>query len=149
MTFFDAIKTVFRKYAEFGGRATRPEFWWWTLFTTLVSAALNALSVPMYGVMYSRMLDSGLAFSGGYSSFSFAGLWSIAVLLPSLAVTVRRLRDAGRSWAELFWLLLPIAGLIILIVHLCEPSVAGGAADGAAGFASTTAPPVPAPAPKG
>src|SRR6185437_15538021 len=59
MTFFDAIKTVFRKYAEFGGRATRPEFWWWTLFTTLVSAALNALSVPMYGVMYSRMLDSG------------------------------------------------------------------------------------------
>jgi len=149
MTFFDAIKTVFRKYAEFGGRATRSEFWWWTLFTTLVSAALNALSVPMYGVMYSRMLDSGPAFSGGYSSFSFAGLWSIAVLLPSLAVTVRRLRDAGRSWAELFWLLLPIAGLIILIVHLCEPSVAGGAADAAAGGASTTAPPVPAPAPKG
>lgn len=127
MSFFDSIKTVFRKYAEFGGRATRPEFWWWTLFTTLVSAALNALSVPMYGVMYSRMMDFGPSFTSGYSSFSLAGLWSIAVLLPSLAVTVRRLRDAGRSWTQLFWLLLPIAGVIVLIVRLCEPSVASPA----------------------
>jgi uncharacterized membrane protein YhaH (DUF805 family) len=132
MTFFDAIKTGFRKYAEFEGRATRAEFWWWTLFTTLVSAALNALSVPMYGVMYSRMLtdgplSGGPLYGGGYASFSFAGLWGLAVLLPSLAVAVRRLRDAGRSWAELFWILLPIAGLIILIVRFCEPSVAAPA----------------------
>lgn len=140
MTFFNAITTGFRKYAEFGGRATRSEFWWWTLFTTLVSAALNTLSVPMYGVMYGRMTDYGNAFEGGYSSFSFAGLWSIAVLLPSLAVTVRRLRDAGRKWTELFWLLLPIAGLIVLIVHLCEPSVAPTVADAAA----PAAPAVPA-----
>ncbi len=53
-----------------------------------------------------------------------AGLWSIAVLLPTLAVSVRRLRDAGRQWTELFWILLPIAGLIVLIVRFCEPSVA-------------------------
>ncbi|HEU0206572.1 MAG TPA: DUF805 domain-containing protein [Pseudolysinimonas sp.] len=156
MSFFDAIKTGFRKYADFTGRASRPEFWWWTLFTTLVSAALNALSVPTYGVMYSRimssrMMDDGPAFTSGYSSFSFAGLWGIAVLLPSLAVTVRRLRDAGRSWSELFWLLLPIAGVIILIVHLCEPSTAGGAAAGAAAAAETSdapaAPVAPAPPP--
>jgi uncharacterized membrane protein YhaH (DUF805 family) len=137
MTFFESIKTVFRKYAEFGGRATRSEFWWWTLFSTLVSAALNALSVPMYGVMYSRMLDYGPAFTNGYSSFSFAGLWGIAVLLPTLAVTVRRLRDAGRNWTELFWLLLPLAGLIVLIVRLCEPSV--GVAAGASGAAGSGA----------
>ena len=130
MTFFEAIKTGFRKYADFTGRATRPEFWWWTLFTTLVSAALNALSVPMYGVMYSRMMDYGPAFTNGYSSFSLAGLWSIAVLLPSLAVAVRRLRDAGRKWTQLFWLLLPLAGLIVLIVRLCEPSVASTAVGG-------------------
>ena len=128
MSFFDAIKTGFRKYAEFGGRATRSEFWWWTLFTTLVSAALNALSFPMYGVMYGRMMDYyGTTYGGGYSAFSFAGLWGIAVLLPSLAVAVRRLRDAGRNWTQLFWLLLPLAGLIVLIVRLCEPSVATGA----------------------
>lgn len=54
---------------------------------------------------------------------SLAGAWSIAVLLPSLAVAVRRLREAGRSWAELFWLLLPVAGLIVLIVRLAEPPI--------------------------
>jgi uncharacterized membrane protein YhaH (DUF805 family) len=150
MTFFDAIKTGFRKYAEFGGRATRSEFWWWTLFTTLVSAALNALSVPMYGTMYSRMFTDGPLNGGplyvGYPTFSLAGLWGIAVLLPSLAVAVRRLRDAGRSWAELFWILLPIAGVIILIVRFCEPSVAGGGQDAGA----TAAQAVPsAPAPQG
>ncbi len=54
---------------------------------------------------------------------SFVGAWGIAVLLPSLAVAVRRLRDAGREWTELLWILLPIAGLIVLIVRLAEPSV--------------------------
>lgn len=131
MTFFDAIKTGFRKYAEFGGRATRPEFWWWTLFTTLVSAALNALSVPVAGMMYGRMFEFGATPTSAYGYISFSGVWGIAVLLPSLAVAVRRLRDAGRSWAELFWILLPIAGLIILIVRFCEPSVAAPAAPAA------------------
>jgi uncharacterized membrane protein YhaH (DUF805 family) len=143
MTFFQSIKTVFTKYAEFTGRASRSEFWWFTLFSTLVSAALNALSVPMYSVMYTGMLHDGPMFTGGYSSFSFAGLWSIAVLLPSLAVTVRRLRDAGHSWTNLFWILLPLAGLIVLIVLLCQPSIPGGAATPAMGNAAAT-PEVPA-----
>ncbi|MES1170696.1 MAG: DUF805 domain-containing protein, partial [Leifsonia sp.] len=89
------------------------------------------------------MLTDGPLYSGGYTSFSFAGLWGIAVLLPSLAVAVRRLRDAGRSWAELFWILLPIAGVIILIVRFCEPSVAAGGQDAAVAGAATV------PAPKG
>ncbi len=138
MTFFESIKTVFRKYADFEGRATRPEFWWWTLFTTLVSSALNALSVPMAGAMYGRMFEVGLTPTSAYGYISFASVWGIAVLLPSLAVAVRRLRDAGRRWTELFWVLLPIAGLIILIVHLCEPSIATPAA-GAGPAAPTVA----------
>ena len=110
MNFQTAIATVFRKYAEFTGRATRPEFWWFVLFSVLVSSALNAFNVfTMDGVI---SIGSSLS-----------GVWAVAVLLPSLAVTVRRLRDAGRSWAELFWLLLPIAGVIVLIVHLCDLSV--------------------------
>lgn len=117
MTFFESIKTVFRKYAEFGGRATRPEFWWFTLFSALVSGALSSLFVPSFN---SRVFDYGVPMMGTYPNL--AGVWGIAVLLPSLAVTVRRLRDAGRLWTELFWILLPIAGLIVLIVHLAEPS---------------------------
>lgn len=113
MSFADAITTAFRKYAEFTGRATRPEFWWFVLFTTLVSAALGSLNFAT---------PEGVVSIGS----SFAGLWSIAVLLPTLAVSVRRLRDAGRSWAELFWLLLPLIGLIILIVRFCEPTAVAG-----------------------
>ena len=128
MTFFESIRTVFRKYAEFGGRASRPEFWWFALFSALVSAALNALSVPISGatwgpgMMSGRMFEAGATGSSVYGYISFASVWSIVVLLPSLAVTVRRLRDAGRNWTELFWLLLPIAGAIVLIVHLCDAS---------------------------
>ena len=110
MTFQQSIVTVFRKYAEFGGRASRPEFWWFVLFTTLVSAVLNGANV---------LTPQGTIYLGS----TLSGLWSLAVLLPSLAVTVRRLRDAGRSWAELFWLLLPLVGMIVLIVHLCDRSL--------------------------
>jgi uncharacterized membrane protein YhaH (DUF805 family) len=113
MSFADAITTGFTKYAEFTGRASRSEFWWFVLFTTLVSTALGTLNFAT---------PEGVVSIGS----SLAGLWSVAVLLPSLAISVRRLRDAGRSWAELFWLLLPLVGLIILIVRFCEPTAAAG-----------------------
>lgn len=109
MSFGDAITTVFRKYAEFTGRASRPEFWWFILFSTIVSTALGGLNLAT---------PEGVIALGS----SLASIWSVAVLVPTLAVAVRRLRDAGRRWTELFWLLLPLAGLIVLIVRLCEPS---------------------------
>ena len=136
MTFFESIKTVFRKYAEFGGRASRSEFWWFALFSTIVSTALNALNVRTGGPgFYEDGLWTG---STIFLGSSLAGLWSLAVLLPSLAVTVRRLRDAGRRWTELFWLLLPIVGAIILIVHLCDPSAPEVAVTPAPSAATTT-----------
>lgn len=110
MTFPQSITTVFRKYAEFGGVASRPEFWWWVLFTALVNAALSTLTVW-------RPTEIGLVQIGP----SLTGLWSVAVLIPTLAVAVRRLRAAGYSWGHLFWLLLPIAGLIVLIVLWAQP----------------------------
>lgn len=109
MSFGTAIVTVARRYADFTGRAARPEFWWFALFTWIVSAVLGSLNL----VTPEGVIQTGTA---------LAAAWSALVLVPTLAVTVRRLRDAGRSWAELFWLLLPIVGLIILIVHLCDPS---------------------------
>jgi uncharacterized membrane protein YhaH (DUF805 family) len=109
MSFGTAISTVFRKYAEFGGRATRAEFWWFMLFATLVSSALGAFNVttPAGEVTLGTSLSS---------------VWAIATLIPTLAVAVRRLRDAGRRWPELFWILLPIAGIIVLVVRWCEPT---------------------------
>jgi uncharacterized membrane protein YhaH (DUF805 family) len=119
MTFFESIATVFKKYADFSGRATRPEYWWFALFSFIVSSVLNALT-PIS--MNRNMFELGATATSFTGFANLAGAWSIAVLVPSLAVGVRRLRDAGRRWTELFWLLLPIVGAIILIVHLCDPS---------------------------
>lgn len=105
MNFPQAIATVFRKYAQFNGRASRPEFWLWMLFTGLVAVVLSATT-------------NGA--DGGNSSL--AGLWGLAVLVPTLAVEVRRLRDAGFRWGHAFWGLIPFAGLIILGVLNAQPS---------------------------
>ncbi|NYF10456.1 uncharacterized membrane protein YhaH (DUF805 family) [Leifsonia sp. AK011] len=127
MTFFDSITTVFRKFAEFGGRATRPEFWWFTLFSALVAGALGSLNLTSTTGTFDAFRMMGEQATATTTTFylgsSLAAVWSFVVLLPSLAVTVRRLRDAGHKWAEIFWILLPIAGVIILIVRLCDPTV--------------------------
>lgn len=92
MTFGESISTCFSKYANFDGRATRSEYWWFFLFTFLVSAALSIFSEALSGV------------------------FSLGVLLPSLAVGVRRLHDIDKSgWFLLLWFI-PIIGWIILIV---------------------------------
>jgi DNA-binding CsgD family transcriptional regulator len=97
MTFYESIRVCLTKYAEFNGRATRPEFWWFTLFVTLVAAALN------------------------YLSESLTSIFLIAMLLPQLAVGARRLHDIGKSpWWQLF-LLVPIGGLVILGVLWAQP----------------------------
>ncbi|TFC89920.1 DUF805 domain-containing protein [Cryobacterium sinapicolor] len=104
MTFFQSIRTVFRKYADFTGTAARSEFWWWALFSTLVSVAIDIIADAATG-----------------SDTIIGALWALAVLLPSLAVAVRRLRDAGFSWAHLLWLLLPIVGCLITAVLCAQP----------------------------
>lgn len=97
MTFYESIRVCLAKYAEFNGRASRPEFWWFTLFLTLVSAALAYLSEDLMNI------------------------FMIAMLLPQLAVGTRRLRDIGKSpWWQLF-LLVPIGGLVLLAILWAQP----------------------------
>ena len=96
MTFGESIKTCFSKYADFNGRATRSEFWWWALFVVLVSAATGIVSDVLSGV------------------------FSLAVLLPYIAVGTRRLHDTDRSgWLQLIGLI-PLIGWIVLIVWLAQ-----------------------------
>jgi len=120
MTFFESIKTVFRKYAEFEGRATRPEFWWFALFSVIVGSALSALTTfsvnpNMFELTATASTVTGFA--------SFAGIWAAAVLIPSLAVTVRRLRDAGKDWTNILWIVVPVAGFVVLLVKLAAPTM--------------------------
>jgi uncharacterized membrane protein YhaH (DUF805 family) len=98
MTFTDSIGTCFRKYVNFDGCASRSEFWWWFLFTVIVSLVCRQLS------------------------FALAGAFSLATLLPSIAVGARRLHDANRSGWWMLLYLLPVIGWIILIVFWVEPS---------------------------
>ena len=94
MSFIDAVNSCFRQYVGFSGRASRSEFWWFTLFGLLVGLAA-ALVDP---------------------TGTIGVLLSLALFLPSLAVSVRRLHDTGRSGWWLLIGLVPIAGLIVLIV---------------------------------
>ena len=108
MTFGTAITTCFRKYAEFTGRATRPEFWWFVLFIALVGAGFgtidSAFAFPSLPWWFGAPGEALVGTPAQYDYFYFAGrghnvlqnLWTLAALLPSLAVAVRRLRDSGR-----------------------------------------------------
>lgn len=136
MTFFESIKTVFRKYAEFEGRATRPEFWWFTLFSAIVAGALGSLNVT-------TSLNNGSDSSTVYLGASLAAFWSVAVLVPSLAVGVRRLRDTGRAATNILWILLPIAGIIILIIWWAEPTKSDAIAIAQPASLAPPAPPAP------
>src|SRR5262249_54035332 len=89
MGFGEAIRSVFGKYATFGGRACRSEYWWFYLFTVLVGAAAG---VP------DAIFTTSAATAGAPSSAGpIAGIAQLALFLPQLAVTVRRLHDTNRS----------------------------------------------------
>jgi len=96
------LRCVRDKYADFNGRASRPEFWWFALFCFLVGAVFQVLHLEMIGM-----------------------LANLVLLLPSLAVGARRLHDMGKSgWFQLVWLI-PIIGWAVMVYWLVQPSVAG------------------------
>lgn len=123
---------VLKKYATFDGRARRTEYWMFVLFNVIFSFAFSFIDSL-----------SGLASDKGYGPLS--GLYALALLLPSLAVGVRRLHDTGRSG---WWLLLsavPLANIAVL-VFLIQDGTRGGnqygldPKDVAAAYTSATAP---------
>jgi uncharacterized membrane protein YhaH (DUF805 family) len=96
---------VLQQYADFAGRARRTEFWMFTLFSVIISIVLGLLDNLL-----------GLTFVSGTTSGWLGLIYSLAVLLPSLGVSVRRLHDTGRSGWWLLIGLVPIVGAIVLIV---------------------------------
>lgn len=121
MSFFDAIKSYFKNYATFKGRARRSEFWFTVLFTFLVSAALSIIFPGPTEMVWDMEVEQTSAAEN---------LWSLATLVPSLAVTWRRLHDVGRSGKYFFFILIPIAGIIMLLIELTKDSQVGANAYG-------------------
>ncbi len=90
MTFFESIRSALTKYATFSGRACHSEYWWFVLFTVLVDVVTTVLD----------MVLGTWSWEGGIGAIEF--LARTALLLPSIAVAIRRLHDAG--WSG-WWLL--------------------------------------------
>ncbi len=112
MSFLDAVKTAFRKYATFSGRARRSEFWYWVLFNFLVGLVLGILASATGGMELDPV--TGMPTYG--PTGILANIVSLALLIPTIAVTVRRLHDTDRSGFWWFIVLIPIVGPIILLV---------------------------------
>ncbi|MEV7447895.1 DUF805 domain-containing protein [Streptomyces nigra] len=93
---------VLKKYATFSGRARRKEYWMFVLFNTIAYILLMVIDLATIG--------SGV----------LAIIYEVAVLLPSLAVGVRRLHDTDRSGWWLLIALIPLVGAIILLVFLAS-----------------------------
>jgi uncharacterized membrane protein YhaH (DUF805 family) len=104
---------VWRKFAEFGGRARRKEYWFFFLFN-LIATVVLAVVDSVTGT-FSEAIGLGL----------LSGLYSLAVLIPYLAVTARRLHDTGRSGWWMLIAFIPIIGVIVLVVFLVLDSTPG------------------------
>jgi uncharacterized membrane protein YhaH (DUF805 family) len=108
LSFGEGIKTCFQKYADFRGRAPRPEFWWFVLLYYIV---VFALAWP-YVFGWPNFDESDAA----WALFGFlTGLAFLALLLPCLAVGARRLLDSGKSGAWWFIGLVPFGWVVLLV----------------------------------
>ncbi len=110
MTFTQAIAAGFRNYVNFTGRAARSEFWYWFLFAVLASIAAG-------------LIDLGL-FPGAELS-PINTLVGLALFLPGLAVSIRRLHDLDRTGWWFLLIFIPIIGVIWLIIWDCMRGTVG------------------------
>jgi uncharacterized membrane protein YhaH (DUF805 family) len=114
MGFGEAVRVCLTKYIDFNGRARRSEYWWFVLFALLVgiaTAIVDRVIAPGYVAMHGRGPVSMLA--------------SLALLLPSLAVSVRRLHDIDRTG---WWILFFYAAVIVLAFIAIGAAFTGHAA---------------------
>ncbi|WP_203292496.1 DUF805 domain-containing protein [Maricaulis parjimensis] len=106
MGFVDAVKSGFSNYVNFQGRARRSEYWFWILFTFLLGVVAGIID-------------------GIIGTYLLGGLATLATILPSIAMGVRRLHDTGRSGFWMFIALIPLVGAIVLIIFYVGDSESG------------------------
>lgn len=117
MGFGDAVRTCWRKYGDFHGRAQRSEFWWWILFVTLLQIAASIVLTVLLVVFQ----NAGFLQWLGVLIFMIVVL---AVILPSIAVSVRRLHDRDLSgWWYLLGLV-PFGSIVLLVWYLLPGTTA-------------------------
>ncbi|WP_273691152.1 DUF805 domain-containing protein [Ketogulonicigenium vulgare] len=115
MGLFDAIKAVLSKYATFSGRARRAEYWWWALTVSVIGIALSFVDQMLFPTTAIKMIE-GLAVEVPSMHPIFTSIFWLLTIVPTLAVTIRRLHDVDRSgWWLLIWFV-PLIGWIVLLI---------------------------------
>jgi uncharacterized membrane protein YhaH (DUF805 family) len=104
-------KVVLENYLNFEGRARRAEFWWYFLANLIISIVLN-------------IIDAAIGLGGGFGGL-LSGIYGLAVLLPGIAVAIRRLHDTSKSGWWLLIAFVPLVGIIVLIVFWATDSTRG------------------------
>lgn len=113
MGFAEAVRTCFRKYFVFSGRASRPEYWWFMLFLLIGNAVSGALDGALFGweVPVQDVAGDEVDFNTPASSGPIAILFSLATIIPSISAGWRRMHDTGRSGLYLFYPLIVMMGI--------------------------------------
>lgn len=124
VTFTQAVKLALKNYANFSGRASRSEYWYFALYNGLVTAALTALTVAVGVATADATGEPGPAMV--LPLLALLG-FGIAMFIPSLSAGVRRLHDAGQSGWLFLVSLIPYVGSFILLVMLAQPAKPEGA----------------------
>ncbi|GGJ40975.1 DUF805 domain-containing protein [Paenarthrobacter histidinolovorans] len=114
-----AVKRFFKKYTAFSGRASRSEYWWWTLVNAIVLIVLNILMTSGLSIDSAGTPVLGPVYVVG---LVLAVVWGLATLVPSIALIVRRLHDANLSG----WLALLVVIPVVAIVFALLPSNPAG-----------------------
>lgn len=111
MSFADAVRSVLTQYANFTGRARRSEYWWYALATAVVYFVLGIVAAAIHTSVLTYLV-------------------ALALFVPTLAVSVRRLHDTGRSGWWVLVDLVPLVGWIVLLVFFVQDSQPGANAYG-------------------
>ncbi len=106
---------VLKKYVVFAGRAGRAEYWYFVLINFIIFLILGMIDTAIFGQPE----------PGEPAGSLLTGIYSLAVFLPSLAVSVRRLHDTNRSGLWLLLSFIPIIGFIVLLVFMIQGSTPG------------------------
>lgn len=116
----EAYKKFWKGYVDFEGRSTRSDYWFVYLVNVLITFAYFLLQAVFGGLVAVTESSFLVVISLILLLIFFA--YGIAAILPGIALTVRRLRDAGYDWPYIFVAFIPFVGWIILIVLLCKPT---------------------------
>ena len=107
------VNVIKNKYADFSGRARRSEYWYFALFNIIIS-----ILMAIVGVLVGYLMGED---TGAIVTLGLMTVYSLALLIPSLALVIRRLHDSGKSgWMALLGFVPVVGGIILLVFLLLE-----------------------------